>query len=153
MRILNPFTRILIVLLIITISSCKEDSLSPEEEHFEAIGTIIYDATGAVAVSILRGVTADTLSIKEGELSDHFNIKFYDEEENIIDPPIDDHVKLGYAITDKSIVEWWQHPGEEGGYEFHLRGLKSGVTEIELLIVHEGHNDYRSGKIPVKVTP
>lgn len=131
--------------------SCEDDPVSNQEEHFEAIGTVIYDATGALAVSILRGVTADTLFINVGELSDHFDVKFYDDDENIIDAPINGTAKLDYSIVDTSQISWWQHPGEEGGFEFHLNGKKIGVTTLELFIKHEDHNDYRSGGIPVRV--
>lgn len=130
---------------------CKDDPVTPQEDHFEAIGTIIYDATGAQAVSILRGETSDTLFIENGVLSDHFDLKFYDDNENIVDSPTSENISLGHEIGDTEIAEWWQHEGEEGGFEFHLRGLKAGETTLELFIKHEGHNDYRSGKIPVVV--
>lgn len=139
------------LVMVILLIGCKDDPVTPQEEHFEAIGTAIYDASGALVVSILRGVTKDTLKIKNGELSDHFEVKFYDENEKIIDPPTNEHTKLNYSIDDETISTFWQHPGEEGEYEFHLRGLKQGITQLELFVEHEGHNDYRSGKIPVKV--
>ncbi|MBK7106405.1 MAG: hypothetical protein IPH62_14085 [Ignavibacteriae bacterium] len=145
------FKSVFIFSLFTFLISCQDDPVSNQEEHFEAIGTVIYDATGATVVSILRGVTDDTLKISNGELSDHFSVKFYDENENIINPPSDENVKLGYEISDTTTANWWQHEGEEGGYEFHFNGLKSGVTTFELFIVHEGHNDYRSGLIPLVV--
>ncbi|MCB0730677.1 MAG: hypothetical protein KDC88_06560 [Ignavibacteriae bacterium] len=149
----NILARILI-LLIITISffSCKDDDpITPAEDHFEAIGTVIYDATGALAVSILRGETNDTLRITNGERSDHFDVKFYDDNENIVDPPNNEHTKLSYEIGDSTFASWWQHEGEEGGFEFHLDGKKVGKTTLQLFIVHENHNDYRSGEIPLVI--
>lgn len=141
----------LLLLFVLFINSCEDDPVSNQEDHFEAIGTAIYDATGAIAVSIIGGVTTDTLVIENGKLSDHFDVKFYDENENIIDPPNDEHIELGYEIGDTSVVGWWQHPGEEGGFEFHLDGKKIGITNLQLFIQHEGHNDYRSGKININV--
>lgn len=141
-----------VLFVIFLISACdKEDSVQPQENHFEAVGTIIYDATGAVAVSILRGVTGDTLFAEAGLLSDHFTVKFYDDNETVVNPPDDEDHYLGFEIGDPSVAETYQHPGEEGGYEFHLRGLKTGSTEIELFVYHIDHRDYRSGKIPVIV--
>lgn len=148
----NPFSRLIYVLVIISLLiGCEDDPVSNQEEHFEAIGTIIYDATGAVAASILRGVTTDTLFIDNGVLSDHFSVKFYDEDENIIDPPEEEHTSMSYSIEDTTIIGWWQHPGEEGGFEFHLDGNNIGITTLELYIQHEEHNDYRSGEIPIRV--
>jgi hypothetical protein len=143
--------RYLLILLIVIISACEDDPVSNQADHFKAIGTVIYDATGALSVSILRGVTTDTLYINEGVLSDHFEVKFYDDEENIIEAPTNGSAILDHSIQDTSLISWWQHPGEEGGFEFHLRGLKKGITVLELFIKHEDHNDYRSGGIPVRV--
>lgn len=140
------------IAVIISFTSCSDDDpLSAEEEHFEAIGTAIYDATGALTLSILRGETEDTLYVDAGELSDHFTVKFYDEDENIVDPPEEEHTSMDYEVADGTILEIWQHPGEEGGFEFHLQGLSQGITTMEMLVKHEGHNDYRSGNIPVVV--
>lgn len=146
----NIFINVLIAVFLL--SACdSDDPIQPHDDHFEAVGTIIYDATGAVAVSILRGVTNDTLFVEAGQLSDHLTVKFYDDNEAVINPPDNEDHYLGFEIGDPSIAETYQHPGEEGGYEFHLRGLKSGSTKIELFIYHVDHRDYRSGQIPVIV--
>jgi len=137
--------------LLIALYGCsKDDPVTPQEEHFEAIG-MYFSTSGIKLAQILRGETTDTLVAPLGGLSDHINIQFFDENENIIDPPSDEDKHLDWAIDDESVVEVFQHEGEEGGYEFHLRGLKEGVTNIEFFVVHVDHNDYRSGKIPVKV--
>ncbi|MBI1932850.1 MAG: hypothetical protein HYS24_09975 [Ignavibacteriales bacterium] len=141
----------LFILLLISVYSCTDDPISNQEDHFEAIGTIIYDATGAEVVSILRGITNDTLKVISGKLSDHYTVKFYIDNENIVDSPQNEHTRLNYEIGDSNLVTWWQHPGEEGGFEFHLNGKKKGITTVQLFIVHEDHNDYRSGEIPLLV--
>ena len=147
------YTKYFLIFLfsILIITACEDDPVTNQEDHFKAIGTVLYEATGALTVSILRGETTDTLYIDEGVLSDHFEVKFYDESENIIEAPTNGSATLDHTIQDTSIISWWQHPGEEGGFEFHLRGLKKGTTILELYIKHEDHNDYRSGGIPVRV--
>ncbi len=119
-------------------------------EHFEAIG-MQFSNSGIELARILRGVTTDTLEAPLGAISDHFEIKFFNEDEQLIDPPDGEHYTLGWEITDESKLAVWQHEGEEGGFEFHLRGLAEGVTTIEFFVVHEGHNDFRSGQIPVEI--
>lgn len=146
--------KLLLFIFLITsvlITSCKEDPLSAEEEHFEAIGMAIFDASGKMVVKILRGVTADTLKGELNKRSDHFDVKFYDGSEKLIDPPDSEETKFKWSIDDTSLFSIYQHEGEEGGYEFHIDGLKSGKTHIEFFIEHEGHNDYRTGKIPVQI--
>ncbi|WP_337872860.1 hypothetical protein [Ignavibacterium sp.] len=141
---------ILILSLSIFIFSCKDDPLEPKLDHFEAEGIVFYQS-GIKVAEIFRGVTQDTLFAQVGQTSVHFEVKFFDSSKNEMDPP--DHTKQPFAweIQDTSIVGIWQHPGEEGSYEFHLVGKQLGVTNIEFFIMHEGHADFRSGIIPVKV--
>lgn len=143
----------LIIFIISTLSlmSCKEDPLTAEEDHFEAIGMAIFDASGKMVVKILRGVTADTLKGEVNKRSDHFDVKFFDGSEKLIDPPDSEESKFKWAIDNPSLLSLYQHPGEEGGFEFHIDGKNSGNTHIEFFIEHEGHNDYRTGKIPVQI--
>ncbi|MFN3871952.1 MAG: hypothetical protein ACK4R9_03015 [Ignavibacterium sp.] len=137
--------------LTLFLSSCKDDPLEPDMDHFEAEGLVLYQS-GIKVAEIFRGVTQDTLFAVEGQRTSHFEVKFYNANKQELDPP--DHTKQPFAweIQDTSIVGTWQHPGEEGSYEFHLEGKRVGVTQIEFFIMHEGHADFRSGKIPVKVT-
>ncbi len=141
------------IFILILFFGCKkgDNPVIPQEDHFHAIGMAIFDATGALKIKILRGVTSDTLRAEVGKRSDHYSIQFYNSEEKLIPPPTNKEVKLDWNINDKSVVGVWQHPGEEGGYEFHLDGIKKGKTTIEFYIVHEGHNDYRTGLIPLEV--
>lgn len=141
---------VVLFLVVVAFSACKDDPVTPPEDHFEAIGVQI-STSGIPVASILRGVTSDTLQASVGVLTDHYDIKFYDESENLQDPPSEDHYKLSWAISDTSLVEVRQHEGEEGGFEFHLMGKKSGFTDIEFFILHNNHSDFRSGKIPVLV--
>lgn len=142
---------IIIFLLSISLFSCSEDDpVQPQEEHFEAIG-MVFESSGIRLASILRGVTEDILEAPEEGMSEHINIKFYDEDENIIDPPTDEDKSLAWEIDDPSILSIWQHEGEEGGFEFHLKGESEGETYIEFFVNHNDHHDYRSGKIPVHV--
>ena len=141
------------IFILILFFGCKkgDNPVIPQEDHFHAIGMAIFDATGALKIKILRGVTSDTLKAEVGKRTDHFSIQFYNSEEKLIPPPTSSEVKLDWKIEDTSLVGVWQHPGEEGGYEFHLDGIKKGKTTIEFYIVHEGHNDYRTGLIPLEV--
>jgi len=135
----------------IVFNACKDDSLSPNEDHFEAIGMLVYDASGKQVAKILRGVTADTLKGIAGATSESFTVKFYDENEKIVNAPSDPNSKFAYKVDDVSISTIWQHPGEEGGFEFHIKGIKAGKTNVEFFVEHEGHNDFRTGKIPLVI--
>lgn len=133
------------------INSCKEEPLQPDMNHFEAEGVVLYQS-GIKVAEIFRGVTQDTLISVLGQTSTHFEVKFYNSNKQELDPP--DYTKQPFAweIQDTSLVGVWQHPGEEGSYEFHLVGKQLGLTQIEFFVMHEGHADFRSGKFLVKIT-
>jgi len=147
----NVFRALLIVFTCGLLAACSEDDVTtPPEEHFEAIGVYLSNS-GIELASILRGVTDDTLFVPLDSSTDHIDVQFYDEDENIIDGPEDSDKQLAWIIGNTALCEVWQHAGEEGGYDVHLRGLAEGLTTIEFLINHEGHSDFRSGNIPVRV--
>lgn len=139
--------------ILIIFNGCSKDSdpLSSQEEHFQAIGLAVLDASGKIVVKILRGETTDTLNAILNTRSEAYFIEFYDRNENLVEPPKSKDQKLTWTIDDPSLVNVYQHEGEEGGYEFHLDGLKTGITKIEFFIEHDGHNDFRSGKITLHV--
>ncbi|MCO6474257.1 MAG: hypothetical protein PHW27_06060 [Melioribacteraceae bacterium] len=140
------------VLGLISINACSEDDpVAPQEEHFEAIGMII-ETSGIRVASILRGETDDTLHAFVNIDSDHYEVKFYDEDENIVDPPDDEDQTFDWQIDNPEILEVSQHEAHQGEFEFHLRGKAEGTTFIEFFIMHLGHPDFRSGKFPVKVS-
>jgi hypothetical protein len=150
------FTKILsrvlfVIILSIGLISCsKDEPLSPSEDHFEAEGMVFYDS-GIKLVEIFRGVTQDTFFVPLGNMTSHIEIKFLSPEKKEIDPPDYKKKPMGWTIADTSIVSLHQDAGDEGKYEFHLKGKKAGLTNIEFFVLHEGHPDFRSGKIPVKV--
>lgn len=174
-------TAILLIANLLFIAGCGGDNpVSFEEAHFEAKG-ILFLRDGDKIAEILNGITTDTLFVPLGNLTEHVEVKFYDEHKNIIDPPShvtdatggldDDHsnghdnhhpgehgtngitqegVYLDWIIDDAEIFEVYQH-GEKGGYVFHLRGFKTGSTQVEFFVKHEEHLLYRTGKITVVV--
>ena len=143
---------ILLSLITFTFMACSDDDdpVQPQEEHFEAIGAVIYDGTGAEIARILRGVTCDTLYAQVGVLSDHYDVKFINDEEEVVNPPSGEEHTMGIVVTNTDLLETEQD--EPGAFEFHLQGKAVGVTTVELQILHDGHSDYRSGLIPVRIT-
>lgn len=145
---------------LIILTSCDEDDpSSPSEEHFDAAGVEIEDATGAVFFKVFKGQVDASVNEKFEipiGMSDHFEIYFLDDNGNRLEEPEDHHYTLGYEIEDPSIVALHQHEDDHDDdhyeeWEFHLEGLKAGETTLELSILHEGHSDFRTGKFPVLV--
>lgn len=137
-------------LLLFVLVSCSDDPITPQEDHFEAEG-IVFLQSGIKIAEIFKGETSDTLLAPLGSMTTGIDVKFYNSNKEIIEPPIDPDLSFAWEIADTNTVNVWQHPGEEGSFEFHLQGSSVGETLMEFFIIHEGHADFRSGKITVSV--
>ena len=84
-------------------------------------------------------------------LTPHWRVLFLDEHGEEMDPPDDPEFTFGWTIADADILEVHQDEGDEGTFDFHLRGLQEGETTIVLEVRHEGHVDYRTQPIPLHV--
>ena len=149
---------LLISLLIFTTTSCSDetDPVIPPSEHFEPEGWIVRDATTKPILVVWQGViqttwnstsVPDTLYAPLNALSDHFTVKFLDINKNIINPPADPDHQFGWLITEPSKHTIIQDSPTD--WAFHLKGLIIGTTTLELQVMHLGHVDVKTPKIPV----
>lgn len=139
-------------LAVLGFASCSEDDPSePAHEHFEASGLVLIKS-GERFFRIFQGqVVSETksLMVPLGDMTDHYSIRFLDDEGNEFDPPTDPDKSLDWEITDPTLAEIHRHDGEE--WEFHIEGLKAGSTEIELMVKHVDHYGFRTPKIQLIV--
>ena len=140
-----------------TLAGCGDDDpVSSQADHFEAEGLVLVDS-GIRFFRYFQGIIDTTgtnaahLEAEVGELTGHWSIRFIDTTGNEIAPPTDPDTRFTWVIADPSIVEVFQDPGDEGSFDFHLRGLQAGETTIILEITHVDHADFRSIPIPVQV--
>lgn len=132
-------------------SGCSEDNpVSDQQDHFKPYGVKLISG-GVTILEYYKGVSSDTLSAPLGSMTDGIDVKFFDENKNVINPPTDTQKKLSFTFADASIATQWQHPGEEGGYEFHIKGLKLGNTNLTLRVMHNDHADFTTIPFPVFV--
>lgn len=151
-------TLILPLLFVSLLTACSEDDpISPQKDHVVAIGMALFQDNGQMVAYILRGVPSDTLVLERGVTTEEFEVRFYDENEELYeihdhdDDEEDEETSFAWEIEDISIVKVLQDEGHESAFEFHLRGLSVGTTHIEFFIMHDGHADFRTGKWPVRV--
>lgn len=144
-------------LIVVASISCsdEDDPISPQAEHFEAIGiqvlqsgVVILDYYGPDYGAGDNIARFDTLYASQG-LNPHWETKFYNEDGDLVDPPSDADKSFGAEFADTSVAELWWHEGEEGEYEFHLRGKKEGETTVEFKVLHAGHADFTT--LPISV--
>ena len=123
--------------------------------HFNAEGLVIIES-GVRFFRYYQGEIdsgegrASELTAPIG-LTPHWRIMFLDEHGDEKDPPDDPEFTFGWTIANPDVLEVVQDEGDEGTFEFHLRGLQEGETTIVFEVWHEGHVDYRTRPIPVHV--
>lgn len=141
----------LMAFLLLFISCSEDDPTEPHQEHFEASGMVLIKS-GERFFKIFQGeIVSETkvLEVPLSGLTDHYVIKFLDDDGNEFDPPTDSDKSLDWEITNPEIVEVYRH--NETDWDFHLRGLQEGTTEIEFRVLHIDHFGFRTPKIPVEV--
>ncbi|MBR9976256.1 MAG: hypothetical protein KFF77_11790 [Bacteroidetes bacterium] len=136
-------------ILLFTAACSEDDPVTPQYEHDDAIGMALL-RNDVVVASILRGEPSDTLSVGVGMTTEDYDVRFYDDDENLFEAHDDDKI-FSWEIADPSIVEVVQNADKTGKFEFRLEGRTAGTTTIEFFIMHEGHADFRTGKWPVRV--
>lgn len=149
MRFHKNFIFALFIILSFFLVSCDDDPVTPQEEHFEAVGLVLFSNSNEIA-RIYKGETTDTVFVNFNEVFENINVKFLNEEKEILETPTDEHTELAWEIDDPSIVSI-SNLNETSSFNIEFTGLKAGTTLVEFFIQHEGHNDFRSGKIPFKV--
>lgn len=134
------------------LAACGDDNSAStdQHEHFEVEGWNLYWPDWSLAYSVYRGKadsTLETLKVNANCLSEHINIKFLDENKEKVAGPTDDEHSLGWEVGDEKIldIEW------EGGWGFHLKGVKEGETTLILKVNHHDHADARTPEIKIVV--
>jgi len=102
---------------------------------------------GYIQSAWLGNSIPDTLYAPLSALSDHFTVKFLDVNKGIMSPPVDADHEFGWLITDTTYLEIIRDNPTD--WDFHLKGKKEGSTTLELQVLHLGHVDVRTPKIPV----
>ena len=150
----------LMFVLTLLFGGCGDDKISGQEEHYDAVGIVIYQS--GVKVLDYYGpdyqagdaiAYMDTLRGSIG-LNPHWNAKFYNDDEEEIDPPLtpdEGGQQTLAAVFDPELGELWWHDNEDGHFEFHLRGLQSGNGTIAFKVMHLGHSDFTTLPIPLVI--
>ena len=139
------------------LNGCGEDSVTtPQSEHFEPAGLfIIPEGSTDTIMQVFNGVVraGDTLKAPLNILSTHWEVSFWDENRNLLTPPSDGSHTLGFTIRDASVVETEMDSPTD--WAFHLKGLSLSpdTTSMQIKILHQGHSDFTTPFIHVKVDP
>jgi hypothetical protein len=144
-------TLMLLFISLLFFTYCSDNSTGPDDEHADAVGMRIV-SSGVTIVSYIRdGALTGHIEAEAGEMTGHMDIEFYDDEDDEWFTPEEDHYELSIEIEDTTIAQYWQHEGDEGGFEFHIRGINEGHTHAVFSIIHDDHPDFVSREIEIHV--
>lgn len=146
-----------VVLLIVTGVACDDKlPVAPVEEHLEAEGMLLT-SSGNVLLRVFEGrvdsAVVPRLDIPLG-LGDHIIVAFLDHDgDQIPYSALEEGLSFGWDIGDESVLEIVRGEAghSDGEWEFHFRGLKAGDTDVEFQVLHVGHVDFRTPRVPVRV--
>jgi len=141
----------LFLISLFSLVSCVEDEpLEPREENSYGEGIVIY-SVGTKIAEIFNGKTTDMLQASVTGFNKHMNVKFFDTDKNIVEPPDDEDIKFAWAILNDNLLEIFHDPRIERQYGFIFIGKAEGLTEIEFFLLKNGSKVFSSGSIPVFV--
>lgn len=146
----------IIIVPALIINGCGEDSVTtPQSEHFEPAGLFILPdgSSTDTLLSVFNAVvrTGDTLKAPFNVLSAHLNVFFWDDSRNLITPPNDGSNTLGFTLFNSAVIETqMDNPND---WAFRLKGLSLSpdTTSMQIKILHQGHADFTTPYVPVKV--
>lgn len=149
----NILRTLVIAMLAFTVISCSEDDpVSDQHDHAEADGMVIK-SNGNIILKIDEAEIDpnyfEKLSIKENSTMSDLEVFFIDHDGDEFQPH-DEDKSFGWVIGDESILQLI--PDSENMWQFDLEGLKEGMTDLEIRILHNDHPDFKTPKIPVEIT-
>lgn len=151
----------IIIPFLFLLSGCKkeENPVVPPTEHFEPEGWSLYTKARNEILVVWQGeiqqswnststeIVRDTLTAFLSQVSGLTSVRFLDSDKNLLNPPEDPDYEFSWVITDTSYISIIK----SGNWGYNIQGKKAGITTLELQVLHLGHVDVRTPKIPVRV--
>jgi len=138
------------------INGCGEDSVTtPQSEHFEPAGLFILpegsstDTLLAVFNAVVR--SGDTLKAPFNALSAKWNVFFWDANKSVLTPPTDGSNTLGFTLFNSTVIETQMDSPNDWAFRLKGLSLSPDTTSMQIKILHQGHADFTTPYVPVKV--
>lgn len=138
---------VIVFLIMSGLVACSNPAEDDHDEHAEVEGLMLLIG-GEEVVHVHEGEVEGALTVPVGDETDEITVEFlgHDDEEVHADE-LDDEFSLGVEVQGDDIV----HVHKEGRWTFTLDGEEAGDTAIRVMLLHEGHSDFTTPDIPVKV--
>lgn len=138
-----------VLLMAVGLTACDDNPVDDDhddDEHASVEGLSV-EINGVEVYRVLEGEVSCAqipcgITVAAGEETPLITVEFLAEDgDEIHAEDFDDDFTLGHEIDDTSVAEFEQH-AEDGTWNFHIRGLQAGVTEMQLQLLHVGHADF-----------
>ncbi len=118
-----------------------------ESAHVRAYGLELVQ-NGTVALRYFEGETATPLAVGIGTSPVATEVYFLDEDGERIDRDhFGDEHAMQFTVANSSLVA----VTALGKFTLGVQGLAAGETTLLIEVLHEGHADFRSNPLPVRV--
>jgi len=142
----------LFLLLVTGLFAACDNSTSADDDddHSEPAGFVLK-MNGQNVVTQMPGETTVTgdFELEPGEETPLITIFFLDDEGDEFQPDEPEN-SLGAEFEDEGIAEFEQHE-EDGKWSFHIHAEAEGITDMTLMLMHNGHSDFNTQGIHVHV--
>jgi len=163
--LIKKLSLLAILSLTIFFTSCDdEDSVSPSEEHFEAVGYILLDENDDIVFRLFEGQVDNSISesivVNLADGVSEYHIHFLDEDGNDIGNPKGEHdheeetdeehedevTTLSVEVQDEEIATVEAHE-----WEVEITPVEVGNTQMRIQILHSGHADFNSPFVQLEI--
>ncbi len=152
-KFLGIFLYVIISSLIVIFYSCGDDTVSiPESEHLEAEGMVLKDTTNTVILKYFRGALTpgkDTIKVPNGMNTSILSVIFLDSNQAELPPEEDPDHTLGFETFGSTKFSITKVTGQQ--WKIFMTGLTPGNDSVKFKVLHEGHADFQTIPIPVKI--
>lgn len=150
---LNRFHGIAVFLSVFVImgglAACDNPAEDDDHDHHaEEVEGAALVLGGDEVVRVLEAEVTGSLSVAEGETTGNITVELLDHDgEEVHAEDLGDEFSLRVVIQGDEIVT----VAYPAAWTFTLQGDEAGDTAIRVQVLHEGHSDFTTPDIPVKV--
>ncbi|MBO6524620.1 MAG: hypothetical protein JJ971_12385 [Balneolaceae bacterium] len=128
--------------------SC-DNSTGSEDDHSEPEGFRLKMNGQTVVEQLPDQTLTGEFELAPGEETALITIFFIDHDGDEFQPDEPEY-SLGAEFETDGIAEFEQHE-EDGKWSFHIHAEAEGITDMTLMLMHNGHSDFNSQDIHVHV--
>ena len=129
--------------------SCDNSTGDDHDDHSEPAGFVLKMNGADIITQLPGGTLTGEFELEPGEETALITIFFLDEDGDEFQPDEPEY-SLGAEFEDEGIAEFEQH-AEDGKWSFHIHAEAEGITDMVLMLMHNGHSDFNSQDIHVHV--